>query len=76
MDALEDHAASCCSHLSKTVRCYIINMIDMLVSMGDTIPATPAERYVAYKKHGIPEAIYLEYDGEATQRALAKISET
>jgi hypothetical protein len=51
-------------------------MIDMLVSMGDTIPATPAERYVAYKKHGIPEAIYLEYDGEATQRALAKISET
>ena len=48
-------------------------MIDLLSEMGDEIPSYPTERYSVYKKSKIPEAIYLEYDGEAVHRALGKI---
>lgn len=73
MDDLEDSAARHCSHLSRTVRDHIANMIDILVALGDTIPASPNDRFSSYRKHGIPEAVYLQYDGEATSRALKKI---
>ena len=73
MDDLEEHAAKCCSHLSKTVRCHVVNMIEILVGLGHDIPSTPKARIPFYKKHGIPEAVYLEYDGEATSKALIRI---
>ena len=73
MDDLEDSAARHCSHLSRTVRDHIANMVNVLVSLGDEIPSAPSERFSSYKKHGIPEAVYLQYDGEATAKALKKI---
>ena len=48
-------------------------MVNVLVSLGDEIPSAPSERFSSYKKHGIPEAVYLQYDGEATAKALKKI---
>ena len=73
MDDLEDSAARHCSHLSRTVRDHIANMVNVLVSLGDTIPANPTDRFTSYRKNGIPEAVYLKYDGEATAKALKKI---
>ena len=73
MDDLEATASAHCSHLSKTSRDWLIFMIDLLSEMGDEIPSYPTERYSVYKKSKIPEAIYLEYDGEAVHRALGKI---
>ena len=48
-------------------------MVNVLVSLGDTIPANPTDRFTSYRKNGIPEAVYLQYDGEATAKALKKI---
>jgi hypothetical protein len=48
-------------------------MIEILVGLGHDIPSTPKARIPFYKKHGIPEAVYLEYDGEATSKALVRI---
>jgi hypothetical protein len=49
-------------------------MVQILVSLGDTIPSQPIDRFTLYRKHEIPEAVYAEYDLEATQCALKKIS--
>jgi hypothetical protein len=49
-------------------------MIDMLVEMGDEIPSRESDRYVLYKSNKIPEAVYLQFDAEATQKAMAKLN--
>jgi len=74
MDDLEKSASAHCSHLSKTVRDWIAFMVDMLVEMGDEIPSRESDRYVLYKSNKIPEAVYLQYDTEATQKAMAKLN--
>lgn len=70
MDDLEASAFGHCSHLSKTVRDHVVNMVSILVSLGDKIPAQPADRFTIYKKHKIPQGVYEEYDGEAVVKAL------
>jgi hypothetical protein len=74
MDDLEATASAHCSHLYKTKRDWLVYMTEMLLEMGNEIPSMPSERYAAYRKHKVPEKIYLEYDSEATQKALSKIS--
>ena len=73
MDDLEDSAFGHCSHLSKTVRDHVANMVNVLILLGDKIPAQPADRFSVYRKHKIPQSVYEEYDGEATRKALEKI---
>jgi len=73
MDELEKSAATYSSHLSKTGRDWAAFMTEMLTEMGDEIPSLPSERYALYKKHKVPESVYLEFDADATNKALRKI---
>lgn len=72
MDDLEDCASAHCSHLSKTVRDHVANMVQILALMGDDIPSQPQDRFTIYRKHKIPEAVFTEFDAEATLCALKK----
>jgi hypothetical protein len=74
MDDLEKSASAHCTHFSKTSRDWFVFMIDLLVEMGDEIPSYPSERYNIYKTHKIPEGMYLQFDGEAMQKALSRIN--
>lgn len=74
MDDLEKSASAHCSHLSKTGRDWLVYMVDLLFEMGDEVPSYPTERYNVYKRHKIPEPVYLEFDGEAVHKALGRIN--
>jgi hypothetical protein len=73
MDDLESSAFAFCSHLSKTIPDWVIEMTNILVAMKDKIPSTPTERFNIYKNNNIPEVIYISFDREATEKALARI---
>ena len=70
MDTLEESAMAHCSHLARSKREWVIEMVKIL-KQADVLPIYQKDRLKLYKECGIPDAFAKEFDGPALTEALS-----
>lgn len=70
MDTLEENARAHCSHLSRSKREWVVEMVKIL-KQPDILPIYQKDRLKLYKEFGIPDIFAKEYDGAALTEALS-----
>ena len=72
MDALEENAKKHCSHLSRSQREWIIDMV-AIIKKAPLIPIYQKDRIKLYKMAGIPDGVIRACDKNALMEALSDI---
>lgn len=70
MDTLEESAMAHCSHLSRSKREWVVEMVKIL-KQPDILPIYQKDRLKLYSEAGIPDKFAKEFDGSALMEALS-----
>lgn len=70
MDTLEESAMAHCSHLSRSKREWVVDMVKIL-KQADVMPIYQKDRLKLYSEAGIPDNFAKEFDGSALMEALS-----
>lgn len=70
MDALEESAMQHCSHLTRSKREWVVEMVKVLKT-AETLPIYQKDRLKIYHESGIPDTFAKEYDGSALMEILS-----
>lgn len=70
MDTLEESAMAHCSHLSRSKREWVVEMVKIL-KQPDILPIYQKDRLKLYSEAGIPDKFAKEFDGPALMEALS-----
>lgn len=70
MDTLEESAMAHCSHLSRSKREWVVDMVKIL-KQSDVMPIYQKDRLKLYSEAGIPDKFAKEFDGSALMEVLS-----
>lgn len=70
MDTLEESAMAHCSHLSRSKREWVVDMVKIL-KQADVMPIYQKDRLKLYSEAGIPDKFAKEFDGSALMEVLS-----
>ena len=72
MDTLEESAMAHCSHLARSKREWVVDMVKVL-KQADVMPIYQKDRLKLYSEAGIPDKFAKEFDGSALMEALSDL---
>lgn len=70
MDTLEESAMAHCSHLTRSKRDWVVDMVKIL-KKAEVLPIYQKDRLKLYSEAGIPDRFAKEFDGSALTEALS-----
>ena len=72
MDTLEESAMAHCSHLTRSKRDWVVDMVNVL-KQSDVLPIYQKDRLKLYSEAGIPDRFAKQFDGSALMEALSDL---